>query len=173
MLRAQEAAMHGHDARQKAPRIFHGWLVVAAGFAVTFVGFGCVYAFSAFIDPLQRDFGASRGSVSVVFSLAAFLYFGLGSVSGPLADRVGARRLAVFGMVLIGLGLAAVAAARNLAQVYAIYGLAVGVGVGCSYVPAMGTVQRWFSRHRALASGIASSGIGAGTLVVPPLASLL
>src|SRR5262249_18405762 len=34
-------------------------------------------------------------------------------------------------------------------------------------------VQRWFVRHRALASGLATSGIGAGTLAVPPLASLL
>jgi len=165
--------MHGHVARTKAANIFHGWLVVAGGFAVTFVGFGCVYAFTAFIDPLQREFGASRGSVSMVFSLAAFLYFGLGSVSGPLADRVGSRRMAVAGMLLVGLGLAAVAAAQSLAQVYAVYGLAVGLGVGLSYVPAMGAVQRWFARHRALASGLASSGIGAGTLLVPPLASLL
>ncbi len=49
----------------------------------------------------------------------------------------------------------------------------MGIGVGCSYVPAMGATQRWFVRHRALASGLASSGIGAGTLLVPPLASLL
>jgi MFS family permease len=165
--------MHGNVARAKAPHIFYGWFVVAAGFAVTFVGFGCVYSFTAFIDPLQREFGASRGSVSMVFSLAAFLYFGLGSVSGPLADRFGSRRLAMAGMLLIGLGLAAVAAAQNLGQVYAVYGLAVGIGVGLSYVPAMGAVQRWFARRRALASGLASSGIGAGTLVVPPLAALL
>ena len=77
------------------PRIFYGWLVVAAAFAVTFVGFGCAYTFSAFVELLQRDFGASRGSVSLVFSLAGFLYFGLGIVSGPLADRAGSRRLAV------------------------------------------------------------------------------
>jgi MFS family permease len=76
-------------------------------------------------------------------------------------------------MALVGLGLAAVAAAPNLAAVYAVYGLAVGIGNGLAYVPAMGTVQRWFKRHRALASGLASSGIGAGTLVVPPLAALL
>jgi MFS family permease len=44
---------------------------------------------------LQRDFGASRGSVSLVFSLAGFLYFGLGIASGPLADRFGSRRLAL------------------------------------------------------------------------------
>jgi MFS family permease len=154
-------------------RIFHGWLVVAAAFAVTFVGFGCAYTFSAFVEPLQRDFGASRGSVSLVFSLAGFLYFGLGIVSGPLADRFGSRRLAVAGMVLTGLGLMAASAARSLTEVYAAYGLGVGLGVGCAYVPAIGAVQRWFVRRRGFASGLAVSGIGVGTLVVPPLASFL
>jgi MFS family permease len=122
---------------------------------------------------LQRDFGASRGSVSLVFSRAGFLYFGLGIVSGPLADRFGSRPLAVIGMVLTGLGLAAAGAARNLIEVYAAYGLGVGLGVGCAYVPAVGAVQRWFVRRRGFASGLAVSGIGVGTLVMPPLATLL
>jgi len=154
-------------------RIFYGWLVVAAAFGVTFVGFGSAYTFSAFVESLQRDFGASRGSVSLVFSLAGFLYFGLGIVSGPLADRFGSRRLALAGMILIGLGLAAASAARSLLEVYAAYGLGVGLGVGCAYVPAVGAVQRWFVRRRGFASGLAVSGIGVGTLVMPPLASFL
>jgi MFS family permease len=53
------------------------------------------------------------------------------------------------------------------------YGLGIGLGVGCSYVPAVSTVPHWFARRRGFASGIASSGIGFGTLIVPPLASLL
>jgi OFA family oxalate/formate antiporter-like MFS transporter len=153
--------------------LFHGWLVVAGAFAVTFVGFGSAYTFSAFVEPLQRDFAASRGSVSLVFSLAGFLYFGLGIVSGPLADRWGSRRLAVLGMILVGAGLAAASVARDLTQVFAAYGLGVGLGVGCSYVPAVGAVQRWFVRRRGFASGLAVSGIGLGTLVMPSLASLL
>jgi MFS family permease len=79
-------------------RLFYGWVVVAAAFAVTFVGFGSAYTFSAFVPSLQHDFGASRGSVSLVFSLAGFLYFAFGVVSGPLADRWGARSLAMLGM---------------------------------------------------------------------------
>lgn len=165
--------MNRNPATAKSPRLFYGWFVVAAGFAVTCVGFGCVYSFSAFIESLQRDFGAARGSVSLVFSLAGFLYFGLGSVSGPLADRWGSRRLAVTGMILIGAGLALASVAQTLTAVYAAYGLGVGLGVGCSYVPAMGAVQRWFVRRRGFASGLASSGIGVGTLVVPPFASYL
>jgi MFS family permease len=51
------------------------------------------------------------------------------------------------------------------------YGLGIGLGVGCSYVPALGAVQRWFVKRRGFASGLAVSGIGVGTLVMPPLAS--
>src|SRR5690349_363335 len=154
-------------------RPFRGWWVVAAAFAVTFLGFGCAYAFSAFLEPLQREFGASRGEVSLVFSLAGFLYFALGIVSGPLADRWSSRGFAVGGMLLMGVGLALASWARSLLQVYLAYGLGVGLGLGCAYVPVVGAVQRWFVRKRGLASGLAVSGIGVGTLAVPPLASWL
>jgi MFS transporter, OFA family, oxalate/formate antiporter len=153
--------------------LFYGWIVVAAAFAITFVGFGSAYTFSAFLQPLQKEFGASRGSVSLIFSLAGFIYFGLGIVSGPLADRWGARRLAILGMLLVGIGLALAGVARTLFEVYAAYGLGVGLGVGCAYVPAIGAVQRWFVKRRGFASGLAVSGIGVGTLVMPPLASVL
>ena len=69
-------------------RLFRGWLVVAGAFAVTLVGFGSAYTFSAFLESLQRDFGASRGSVSLVFSLAGFLYFGLGVQSRGQVDGI-------------------------------------------------------------------------------------
>ena len=157
----------------KRQRVFYGWLVVAGAFAVTCVGLGCVYSFAAFVEPLAQAFGGSRGSVSLVFSLAGFLYFSIGSISGPLADRVGSRRLAVAGMLMVGLGVALAGLARTLTEVYAAYGLGVGLGVGCGYVPAMGAVQRWFVRHRGFASGLASSGIGIGALAVPPLAAAL
>jgi MFS family permease len=154
-------------------RLFHGWFVVAAAFAITLVGFGSAYTFSAFVEPLQREFCATRGSVSLVFSLAGFLYFALGVISGPLADRWGARVLAIIGMLLVGAGLALASLARDLTQVYLAYGLGVGLGIGLSYVPVLGAVQRWFVRRRGFASGLAVSGIGVGTLVMPPLASYL
>src|SRR3546814_6524199 len=127
-------------------QIFYGWFVVATVFAITFVGFGSAYSFSAFVESLQGDFGASRGSVSLVFSLAGFLYFSLGAISGPLADSWGARRLAIFGMALIALGLSLASRARSLGQAYAAYGLGVGIGVGCAFVPAVGVGRRSIGR---------------------------
>src|SRR5436853_6022179 len=144
------------------PRVFYGWFVGAAAFAVTFVGFGSAYTFSSLVASLERDFGASRGSVSLVFSLAGFLYFGIGVISGPLADRWGARRIAIAGMLLAALGLILAGRARTLTEVYAAYGLGIGLGLGCAFVPVLGAVQRWFVKRRGLASGLAVSGIGVG-----------
>lgn len=61
--------MNAHRQRQG---IFYGWVVVAATFTLTFVGFGSAYTFSAFIEVLQQDLGASRGSVSLVFLWQGF-----------------------------------------------------------------------------------------------------
>ena len=89
----------------------------------------------------------------------------VGVVSGPLADRWGARRLAIAGMLLVGAGLALAGLARSLTEVYLAYSLGVGIGIGLSYVPVVGVVQHWFVRRRGLASGLAVSGIGVGTLL--------
>jgi MFS family permease len=162
-------------ARLPAPRAqpFYGWVVVFAAFAVMGLGFGCAYTFSTFVASLQDAFTATRAEVSLVFSFAGFLYFGLGIVSGPLADRWGCRAVTAFGMVLVGAGLAAAAFAQSLLHVQLAVGLGVGIGVGFSYVPAVAVVQRWFVRRRGFASGLAVSGIGVGTLLLPPLAAWL
>ena len=157
--------------RTARPALFHGWVVVGGASAVMFVVFGAAYTFTAFFASLQQEFAASRASISLVFSIAGFLYFSLGAISGPLADRVGPRRIAGLGVALVALGLGFGAAAGALWQVYIAYGLGIGVGVGFAYVPAIGAVQRWFVRRRGFASGVAVAGIGAGTLLMPPLAA--
>lgn len=159
--------------RGSEARPFYGWAVVAGTFVVLFVGYGIAYSFAAFFHALRDEFGATRGEVSLVFAITGFLYFSLGAVSGPLADRIGPRRVVLGGVLLIGAGLLLASRAGELWQVYLTYGLGVGVGVGFAYVPAIGAVQRWFVRRRGFASGLAVAGIGAGNLIVPPLAERL
>jgi MFS family permease len=156
-----------------AQKIFYGWWVVVGAFIVMFMGFGAAYCFGSFFHALRDEFGATRREVSLVFSLTAFLYFLLGAVSGSVADRVGPRRVIAIGGTLVGLGLLLAATTQRLWQVYATYSLGVGLGVGIAYVPAVGAVQRWFIRQRGFASGLAVSGIGLGTLLMPPLAAAL
>jgi len=161
----------GNDLGRHSAR--RGWRVVAAAFMVMFATFGCAYSFSAFFAPLQASFGASRGALSWVLSIAISLFFIIGAASGPIADRIGARAMALAGSLVVGLGLFVAAQAQALWQVYLGFGLGIGIGIGVSYVPSIGAVQRWFVRQRGLASGIAVAGIGAGTLFMPKIAEWL
>ena len=84
-----------------------------------------------------------------------------------MPDRFGPRVVCVSGMVLIATGLLGTSVADSMPMVYVAYGVCIGLGIALVYTPAIGCVQPWFTRRRGLASGIASAGIGAGTLVVP------
>jgi MFS family permease len=149
----------------------YGWVVVLSAFTLMFVGFGAAYSFAVFFRAFEAEFGASRAHVSLVFSLCAFLYFLLGAPGGMLADRYGTRRVALAGVGCLAAGLAAASYATSIEALYATYSIGLGIGIGLTYVPSVAAVQPWFLRHRALASGIAVSGIGLGNLLGPPLAA--
>jgi MFS family permease len=149
----------------------YGWVVVLSAFALMFTGFGVAYSFAAFFQAFQAEFGAPRAHVSLVFSLCALLWFSTGVPGGMLADRFGPRGVCVAGVVCLAAGPALAAQASSVEILYLTYSIGVGVGIGLSYVPSVGAVQRWFTTNRALATGIAVSGIGAGNLAFPPLAA--
>ncbi len=149
----------------------YGWVVVAAAFTLMFVGFAAAYCFAAFFSAFQAEFGASRGDVALVFSVAAFLWFLLGAPGGMAADRFGPRRVAALGVASLALALWLASRAESVAALYATYSIGIGLGVGLVYVPSVGAVQPWFAANRALASGIAISGIGAGNIAGPLLAA--
>lgn len=156
--------MPGH---RPAPRLFYGWVVVWATHVILFTIFGITYSFSSFFASIQSEFHATRAGVSLTFSLAVFLYFALGLPAGAIADRSHVRWVAAAGVVFLAAGLWYASTAAGLNQLYLGYALGVGLGVGAAYVPSIAAVQPWFIRRRGVAAGIASSGIGLGTLVMP------
>lgn len=145
----------------------YGWIVVWACFVALAVIFGIAYAFAAFFEAFADEFGAARADVSLVFGVTGLVYFTLGAFGGMLADRFGPRLVTSAGMVLIALALVAGSRAASMLEVTLAYGVVLGLGVALVYTPAIGCVQPWFTRRRGLAAGIASAGIGAGTLLVP------
>jgi MFS family permease len=153
----------------KEPR--YAWVVVWAAFTCLAVAFGVAYSFAAFFEAFAGEFEARRADVSLVFGLLGLLYFVLGAGGGILADRFGPGRVVLAGMAVIAGALATGSYAQSLSTVYLAYGVGIGIGMSLVYTPAIGCVQPWFTRRRGLAAGVASSGIGAGTLLVPLLAA--
>jgi MFS family permease len=162
----------GSEATLAPARLFYGWVIVAAVFFTTATAAGTIYAFSAFFDSFSRDFGANRFEISLVFAISECVWFSIGFVAGFLADRIGPRLVVLAGSVFMAGGLALAASATSIDTLYIAYGGGVGIGGGMMYVPSVSVIQRWFKRHRGLASGLAICGTGVGTLVVPFLATL-
>jgi MFS family permease len=150
----------------------YAWVVVWATFVCLALIFGVSYSFAAFFESFAAEFSAQRADVSWIFGLSGFVYFVLGAGGGMLADRFGPRTVCSAGMALIALGLLATSWATSLLAVYVSYGLLVGLGIALVYTPSIANVQPWFTTRRGLAGGIASSGVGAGTLLVPVLVAM-
>ncbi len=159
---------------QQAPKEPAGaWVVVWATFVSLALIFGVAYSFAAFFKSFALEFAAQRADVSMVFGLTGLIYFGFGAAGGMLSDRYGPRLVCSAGMVCIAVGLFSASLATSLQAVYLSYGVAIGFGIALVYTPAIGNVMPWFKERRGLASGIASSGIGLGTVLVPLLVTAL
>ena len=149
------------------------WAVAAGAAIASGTGFGTAYTFGAFFDAMAADFGTGRGATALVFGITLLLFFGVGVISGPLSDRVGARRLVVVGALLISSGLILTSRVDSVYVGYVTYGLGVGLGGGLIATPMYATAGGWFVRRRAVAMGLVASGNGLGTLLLVPLAESL
>jgi len=150
-----------------------GPLVVAAVFCLVFLVMGAAFSFSTFAGELERDLEAGSGAVSFIFGCAMALLYAGGLFSGPLADRIGTHRVAGAGALLAGGSLVAAGAVGRVWEADITLGLGFGLGLAICYTPAVAAVQPWFDRNRGVASGIALSGTGLGTLLMPLLARWL
>ena len=150
-----------------------GWVAVGCAFVSMFICFGVVYSFGAFFDPMSSEFDTGSSATSALFSITTFLFFTGGIISGMAVDRFGPRPVLIFGGFSMGFGLYLTSLVNSLWVGYITYGLGVGMGVACGYVPMLAVVGAWFERRRAAALGVAVTGVGLGTLVVAPLAAAL
>jgi MFS family permease len=158
--------LEGADSRR-------AWRMVAAAFVVGFVVFGTIYSFGAFLEPIAADFQSGRVATSALFSIASVVFYLGGSVTGPLSDRFGPRIMVGAGALLMGGALIAMGFVDRLWLGYIAYGVGVGVGTACAYIPTLAIVGGWFVRRRNTALGVAAAGTGCGMLIVPPLAAAL
>src|SRR5207244_1775460 len=150
-----------------------GPAVVAAVFCLVFLVMGAAFSFSTFAAELRQELDAGSGSISFIFGCAMALLYAGGLFSGALADRIGTHRVAGAGVLLAGGSLVAAGAVGTIWQADVALGLGFGLGLAVCYTPAVAAVQPWFDRNRGVASGIALSGTGLGTLLMPLLARWL
>ncbi len=151
------------------------WSVVAGALIVQVI-LGTVYAFSVFVKPLQVEFGWDRTTTQWAFSFALASFAITMIPAGRLQDRLGPRRVASIGGMLLGLsfllGALIVDGSRPWA-LYLTYGIIGGAGIGFAYVCPIAASVKWFPDKKGLITGLAVAGFGAGALFFAGPASTL
>ncbi len=154
---------------------FYGWVVVAVAFVTMAIGVNSRTAFSLLFPPILDEFGWDRATIAGAFSigfLASALYT---PFIGMAMDRFGPRLVIPFGVLLVAGGLVLATGASRPWQFDLSLGvLVVGGSVFVSYIGHSVFLPHWFVRRRGLATGIAFSGVGIGSiLLLPWLQSLI
>ena len=72
-------------------------------------------------------------------------FYALGSLFGHLSDRLGPRIVVSAGAVLLSAGLVSTAFIERMWGGYLTYGIGVGLGAACVYVPTLAIVGGWFT----------------------------
>ncbi|MFC2068040.1 MFS transporter [Chloroflexota bacterium] len=153
------------------PKIFYGYVIVATVFFVFLVVTGTLSTFGVFFKPLIETFGWTRVMTSGAFSLYSFLNGSLSIVMGSLTDRFGPRLVLIGAGLLSGIGYMLMSQVSNIWQLYLFYGVLVAVGMSGGIIPALSLIARWFVKRRAMMSGFAMAGMGAGGMTIPLLAN--
>lgn len=156
-----------------APDSRRAWVMVFVAFVVGFVVFGNLYSFGAFFNPMVAEFQGSRAATSGFFSITGLIFYVAGSVAGYLGDRFGPAVMAGLGAAVMGGSLILTGFIGQMWQGYFTYGVGLGLGAACAYMPTLAVLGGWFVRQRSAAFGTAAAGSGCGLLILPPLSSTL
>lgn len=102
-------------------------------------------------------------------SIALGLSYFAAPVAGRLSDRFGCRLITIFGSLICALGLVITSFARSIGHLFFSYSLLFGLGAACVRTCTYLVAAKYTYRHRSLATGFVSSGIGVGMLMYGPL----
>jgi OFA family oxalate/formate antiporter-like MFS transporter len=96
--------------------------------------------------------------------------------AGRLQDRIGPRKVASIGGILLGLSFliaALIVGGDRPWALYLTYGIIGGAGIGFGYVCPIAAAVKWYPDKRGLITGLAVAGFGAGALFFAGPASIL
>lgn len=152
-----------------APLANRWWIVIACAFGLM-VGTGSILilSFGVFLKPVTTELGFSRGAFS-----ASLLVTGAGAVIftpifGRFLDRYGIRRACLPMVIVLSLCIASLGLiGPSIWLVYLIFVVAAVGGPAQSPMTYSKAVSSWFDKERGLALGLATTGSGIGSVLMP------
>ncbi len=152
-----------------------GWLVLLAAAGAFALTMGARQTMGLFVGPLNTATGLGIGSISLAFAFGQ-LWWGLTQpFAGALADKLGAGRVLLAGVLLVALGTFITPLMTTTAGLIVAIGVLAAGGAGMAG-PAvlMAATMRLLPIHRhGMATGIVNAGGSFGQFAMAPIAGAL
>ena len=139
-------------------------MVVLGGFCCLFTSFGWITCIGVFQEYYQQTLLSeySASSVAWIPSMEVFMMFLGGPIFGKLFDKLGPRYLLLFGSFFHVFGLMMASLSTEYYQFLLAQGVVSPLGASAIFYAAINSVGTWFSKYRATAFGIITSGFKVG-----------
>ncbi|XP_078604193.1 monocarboxylate transporter 2-like [Branchiostoma floridae x Branchiostoma japonicum] len=144
-----------------------GWAVVVAVFMIGACSLGVMRSFGVFFEEFTTQFDQSAAATSWIISVCLGLTFGGTLLGVMLSATFGFRPVAMVGGVLAATGCLLTSFATSIVHLYITVGVLVGLGSSLAMFPSLSLVGKYFDKKRAVANGIAFSGVGVGNIAFP------
>jgi MFS family permease len=153
-----------------ANRVHYAWVVAGLMFVVILSVVGVRAAPSVLIVPLERAFGWNRDTISAAISLNIGLFGLIGPFAAALIQTIGLKRTVLISLALLSITMALSGFISTPWQLFATWGVMVGIGCGAGTVGlATAVANRWFVERRGFAVGLLTASNASGQLVFLPL----
>ncbi|MBN1152548.1 MAG: MFS transporter [Dehalococcoidia bacterium] len=150
------------------PRIYYGWIVLAAGFIIMLLGYAVRNTFTVFYPVIVDDFGWARGNTAIMYSLTMLCYGLVAPFAGSLVDRFSPRVVISIGGLIVGGSIALCGFATEMWHFYLLYGVMVAIGLSLiGFTPLSSVLTHWFAHRKALVFGLLASGFGVSLVSAP------
>jgi MFS family permease len=145
------------------------WVAASAVLGLLSISYGSPLLIVIGLKPITASLGTAR-EITALAAALTWVGTGLGGIlMGWVADRLGVRRIVIFGAINIALGLAL----SSLGTIWALFigqGLLLGLlGNGALFPPLLVYVSRWFDRRRGTALALIASGQYIAGVIWPSL----
>lgn len=131
---------------------------------------GSAYAWSVFQKPLIQIFNWTPTQVALPFSLVMAISAIPMVFVGMAQKYVPSKTVIFIGGLLFGLSNFFTGYIQTISQLYIIYGVFAGIGLGVVYSGGVANMVRFFPDQRGLCSGLLAAGMGSGALIIAPIA---
>ncbi|TKJ37811.1 MAG: oxalate:formate antiporter [Planctomycetes bacterium B3_Pla] len=151
----------------------HGWRVTFAGMGIN-LALGILYTWSVISKHVPDEWGWSENDKSLPYMVACLIFSLVMVPAGRMQDKIGPRRVATIGGVLVGLGFVLASMTSSLVVFVIGFGVLAGAGIGFGYASATPPAVKWFPPAKTgLIAGIVVSGFGLASVYAAPLSRWL